>query len=79
MDDSKLAVILGIIVPEIVGLIVEDSGEDVVSATDKLYSSKLYSLLEDEETKLWHLSPLTLFNMYEEERRTGMITFPEEA
>lgn len=79
MDNGKLAVILGIVVPEIVELIVKTDGGDVVSATEELYSSKLYSLLEDEETKLWHLSPLTLFNMYEEERRTGVITFPEEA
>ena len=79
MEDSKLAVVLGIIVPEIVELIVKESGQSEVSAAEKFYSSKLYSLLEDEETKLWHLSPLTLFNMYEEELCTGEITFPEEA
>lgn len=37
----------------------------------------VYSLLEQEDTKLWNLSPLTLFNMYDEERKTGNITFPE--
>ena len=36
------------------------------------------SMLEQEDTKLWHLSPLTLFNMYDEEKKTGNITFPEE-
>lgn len=41
------------------------------------YESKVYSLLEEEETKLWQLSPLTLFNMYDEEKGTGNITFPE--
>jgi hypothetical protein len=38
----------------------------------------LAELLEQEETKLWHFSPLTLFNMYDEEKNTGCITFPEE-
>ena len=33
----------------------------------------------DEETKLWHLSPLTLYNMYEGEVKTGKVVFPEEA
>ena len=73
MDNSKLAVVLGIIVPEIIELIVKDSDQDEFSATEELYS-----LLEDEETKLWHLSPLTLYNMYMEERRTCTITSPEE-
>ena len=38
----------------------------------------VYSLLEKEETKLWHLSAPALFELYDEEVRTGSITFPEE-
>lgn len=26
-----------------------------------------------------HLSPLTLFHMFDEEKKTGTLTFPEEA
>jgi len=44
-----------------------------------LYSSLLYSKLEVESTKLWHLSQLTLANLLNEELETGTITFPEEA
>jgi len=36
------------------------------------------SLLEDEETMLWHLSYPILYDMLEEELTTGKITFPEE-
>ena len=36
------------------------------------------SLLEQEDTKLWHFSPLTLFNMYDEEKKTGNFEIPEE-
>lgn len=39
----------------------------------------VYSFLEQEDTKLWHLSALTLFHMFDEEKRMGTITFPEEA
>ena len=44
-----------------------------------LYSSKLYSQLDNEKTKLWHLSVLTLYEMLCEEQNTGKITYPEEA
>lgn len=30
------------------------------------------------DTKLWHFSPLTLFNMYDEEKKTGNFVIPEE-
>jgi hypothetical protein len=44
-----------------------------------LYSSFLYSKLEIESTKLWHLSPRALCEILNEELETGRITFPEEA
>lgn len=77
MEQKKFEAMLVLIVPKVIGLIVQESGLDEVTATKAFYESKVYSLLEQEDTKLWHLSPLTLFNMYEEERKTGNITFPE--
>ena len=77
MEQKKFEAMLVIIIPRIISLIVENYGIDEVTATKKFYESKVYSLLEEEETKLWHLSPLTLFNMYDEETKTGNITFPE--
>jgi hypothetical protein len=44
-----------------------------------LYSSLLYSKLEIEATKLWHLSPRALCGLLDEELETGNISFPEEA
>ena len=32
----------------------------------------------DEETKMWHFSPLTIFNIWKEEKETGKVVFPEE-
>ena len=48
------------------------------AASMLLYNSKLYQLLEDNDTKLWHLSYPILYDMLEEELTTGEITFPEE-
>ena len=77
MDQKKFEGLLILIVPQIVGLIVQNCGLDEVTATTLFYKSRVYALLEQEDTKMWHYSPLTLFNMYNEERETGDITFPE--
>lgn len=77
MEQKKFEAMLVLIVPKVISLIAENCEMDEVTATRAFYESKVYSLLEQEDTKMWHLSPLTLFNMFEEERNTGNITFPE--
>ena len=77
MEQKKFEAMLVLIVPKVIGLIVENDALDEVAATRAFYESSVYALLEQEDTKLWHLSPLTLFHMYDEERKTGNITFPE--
>ncbi len=77
MEQLKFEAMLVLIVPMVIGLIVQNYGIDEVTATREFYESTVYSLLEQENTKLWHLSPLTLFHLYDEERKTGNITFPE--
>lgn len=79
MERKKFESMLMLIVPQIVGLIVSNCGYDEITAAKKFYASKVYSCLEREDTKLWHLSALTLFNMFDEERQTGSFFFPEEA
>lgn len=77
MERKKYEAMLVLIVPQVIGLIVKNDGLNEVTAARLFYESRVYSLLEQEDTKLWNLSPLTLFNMYDEERKTGNITFPE--
>ena len=74
---KRIGAMLMLLVPQVIKLIIENYGISEQEATDKFYSSRVYSLLEDEETKMWHYSALTLFNIYDEERKTGKITFPE--
>ena len=79
MADKKFEAILTLLVPQVINLICENYPLDDMTASKEYYESKVYSLLEQEDTKLWHFSPLTLFNMFDEEKKTGKITFPEEA
>ncbi|MBE6966255.1 MAG: hypothetical protein E7441_09525 [Ruminococcaceae bacterium] len=79
MDKKKFESMLILIVPKVVKLITENYNIDEIAAFNKFYASKVYEKLEQEETKLWHLSPLTLFNMFDEEQKNGTLIFPEEA
>ncbi len=79
MDKKKFEALLMILVPQVINLIVANCHCDEVTASREFYSSGVYSFLEQENTKLWHLSALTLFNMFDEEKQTGTFTFPEEA
>ena len=78
MDKKKFESMLILIVPAVIKLIVENSNLDEIAAADLFYNSMVYEKLEQEDTKLWHLSPLTIFNMFDEEQKTGKVTYPEE-
>ncbi|MDR3292634.1 MAG: hypothetical protein LBT20_00855 [Clostridiales bacterium] len=75
---NKIGAMLMLILPEVVALIAKNYKLSETEAAAALYKSRLYSLLEKEETKLWHFSALTLYRMYDEEVKTGSIVFPEE-
>ena len=79
MEKQKFEAMLVLLVPQILNFITEKYSWGEVTAHKEFYNSKVYALLEQEDTKLWHLSALTLFNMFDEERQTGILTFPEEA
>ena len=78
MADKKFQAVLTMLVPQIVQLICENDTVDEMTASRELYESRVYALLEQENTKLWHFSPLTLYNMYDEEKRTRNFEMPEE-
>ena len=67
------------LIPLVIREIMKIRNVNEQEAVELLYSSFLYSKLEEESTKLWHLSQLTLANLLNEELETGSITFPEEA
>jgi hypothetical protein len=79
MTNIRFKATLEMLVPLIIKEIEKNRGITGQEAFELLYSSFLYSKLEQEQTKLWHLSPLTLVNLLNEEIETGSIRFPEEA
>ncbi len=78
MDEKFHAILSIAIVPQTVNLIVKNEGLDEISALAKFYSSKTYEFLAKEETKVWHYSPLTIYQIWKTEMETGEMLFPEE-
>ena len=79
MSAVEFKATLQMLVPMVISEMSQKFGLSESEAIPALYSSSLYSRLEREETKLWHLSPLALSELWDEERRTGKIVYPEEA
>jgi hypothetical protein len=78
MTNEQLSGLLTIVDAQVLSIIMERRGIDHKRAVELLYTSELYSKLEDEQTKLWHLSAETLYDLLDEELATGKITYPEE-
>lgn len=78
MEKKKHEAILILLVPQVIQLIVMNYKWDEVTAASVFYKSQVYASLEQEDTKLWHLSPMNLFSMFDEEQKNGTFVFPEE-
>ena len=79
MNEDQFSAMLAIIVPSIIDLITKNSNVSDDIAISRFYQSRLYQELSDENSKLWHYSPLTLYTMYQDELLTGSYDYPEEA
>ena len=76
--DEKFTRMLGvIIVPQIIDIIIQNEKIKEEDALNAFYQSKTYNLLENEESKLWHLSPLAIYSIYKQEKETGELDLPE--
>jgi hypothetical protein len=79
MSETSIKAMLEFIIPRLIRMLMEKHSMTEKEALIQLYSSELYRQLEREDTKLWHLSVLTLYDLWLEEKETGHITYPEEA
>jgi len=71
--------IMALIVPAVIAETKRRRGINDEKAFLLFYSSKVYSVLETESAKLWHLSPKALVELLDMETAGGEIVFPEEA
>ena len=78
MSPEKLSALLAILIPPVIKMIMENKEISNIEATKLFYNSALYAMMENEASKLWHLSPLTLYELFEEELTMGYINYPEE-
>ena len=78
MDEKFNAILSVALIPQVVDLIVQKESLSDSAALNAFYRSKTYDLLSDEQTKLWHFSPLTLYSIWKHESETGEILLPEE-
>jgi len=79
MSDPQFKATLEMLIPLVIKEIINIRNISDQEAFELLYSSVLYSKLEDKSTKLWNLIQLSLANLLNEEIETGSIVFPEEA
>lgn len=78
MNNIQLVAILELLIPQVIQLIIDQLNMSNQEATERFYQSQVYSILEVEESKLWHFSAITIFKLFEDEFRTGHVEYPEE-
>ena len=77
MTQEQFAAMMPYICSDLVKMISKKDELSFEEAISRLYSSKLYELLENEETKVWYYSTDMLYSLYSQEQRTGTIDFPD--
>lgn len=77
MDKSKFDAMFPIISSALTEKIATELNLSDKIAIEELYSSRLFEILEQEETKLWQYSTEKLFDLFLEERNSGNISFPQ--
>lgn len=77
MNKEQFEAMMPPIVENLVAMIADKQNISEDEAITKLYSSKLYAMLEQEDTKMWHYSTLMLYELLTEEETTGNIEFPD--
>ena len=73
MDKAKFEALLPVIVAALIQKIVERMKMSHDEAFSRLYASRLYAILDDEQTKVWHYSAEKLFQLFSEEITTGAL------
>lgn len=77
MGQEKFNAIMPVISTDLIALIAQKQNISEEEAIKRLYASKLYAALEQEETKVWQYSTQMLYSLYEQEQSTGTIHFPD--
>ena len=77
MGQEQFTAIMPYISADLVGIIAKKENISEYDAITKLYNSKLYASLEQEDTKVWQYSTDMLYLLFKQEEKTGKIEFPD--
>jgi hypothetical protein len=77
MNKNAFVALLPLKVQSIIRLLIEQKHWSFRKALHYVYSSEIYHLLEQEETKVWHFSPHMLVDLMEREKRNGYVELPD--
>ena len=61
INQDNLYLLLPSKVAWLADMLIEDKGISIVEAVKEIYLSDIYSQLEKESTKMWHLGPVALY------------------
>jgi hypothetical protein len=64
-------------IPRLLKIMEEESSLDFRTALHELYNSQLFADLQDEPTKIWHFSEYLLYDLWRQEKTTGVIVYPD--
>ena len=67
ITDKNLYLLLPGKVSAVVGKYVDENAGDLLDGLRKFYNSTTYKNLEREQTKMWHLGPVALYQMFTDE------------
>ena len=73
MSNEKPSALFTIINPSVIQLVMENKNLSNIEAIKLFYNFEFYAMMENEASKLWHLSPITLYELFEEKLATGSI------
>ena len=76
MNKDRFVALMIMITPNIINKIMHKYGLDEDRAMSLFYKSKVYELLEKEETKLWQYSSEMIVELFDREQN-GRLEFPE--
>lgn len=77
MNQEQFQAIMPIICADLIAMIIKKQELTETEAIKRLYTSKLYETLEQEDTKLWQYSTPVLYALLEQEWKTGIICYPD--
>jgi len=78
MDKEKYSSFMALHTHQIIERFAKLQNISKATALDLFYQSEFYKLYEQEATKLWHFSTVTLVDLIIQEISTGHIEFPVE-